>query len=101
MVSGTKKLVTVNTEPRVAAPGLVATPPITVISEKPGQVTALDRMRAYYHTLISAVGTVLIVLNQALPVVPDSWKSLTAAVIATVTVVSTALKSNETWINAL
>ena len=79
----------------------------TVIETKPGTVTFLDKIKAYYHTLITVVGGILVVLNQVLPathIIPGygtQAAGYVSAAIVFLTALVNALKSNETWVNAL
>ena len=76
---------------------------VNVVAEKNGSVNWLDRIKSYYHTLITLVGTAILVLNAATPAfdfIPIDKNYLTV-VIATLTTVSVFLKKNETWVDEL
>ena len=78
-----------------------------VIDSKLGPVTFTDKIKAYYHTLITVVGGILVVLNQVLPathIIPGygtQAAGYVSAAIVFLTALVNALKSNETWVNAL
>lgn len=77
---------------------------VAVIAEKPGTVTVIDRAKAYYHTIILAVGGTLIALNEATPLtdsLPEGVKSTLTVVIAVLTLILNIFKSNEVWVNKL
>ncbi len=75
------------------------TPELVTVAEKPGLVTSLDRARAYAHTVIAVLSTLLIFLNGVLDVVPTSYKGVADVAIVLVGALVTAVKSNEIWIN--
>lgn len=80
---------------------------VSVNAVKVGAVNFGDKLKGYYHTLIVLVGAVIILLNQlssALGWIPDYgqkiavWISIALGVL---TVLLTALKSNESWVDDL
>ena len=73
---------------------------VAVLAEKPGQLTLLDKAKGYYHALIAALSTILIFCNELMPAIPDANKPELNVVIATIGAIITAIKSNETWIQA-
>ncbi|MDD7812639.1 hypothetical protein PP713_08730 [Mycobacterium sp. CSUR Q5927] len=82
---------------RHAAPEVPAT--VQVLDTKPGELSWRDKVKAYYHTLIVAVGSILSVLSAiTLPGQAGEWVS-TAVLIGTT--VMTALTANEVWISEL
>lgn len=73
----------------------------TVVDEKPGPVTRIDKAKAYYKGLIALIGSLLIGANQVLPIVPADAKGAVSTAIAFLTVVSVILKANENWVEDL
>lgn len=99
-----KSLVVVN------RPGALASNPASAIVVKSilsGPVTFFDRVKAYYHTLITVVGGVLALLNQvssAVGWIPDYGPKLAGYVsvgIIFVTALLNFLKSNEVIVDDL
>ena len=82
---------------RHAAPEVPAT--VQVLDTQPGTVSWLDKAKAYYHTVIVLVGSVLALLTQAN--LPDGYDEWVPTAILILTTVLTALKSNEVWISQL
>lgn len=82
---------------RHAAPEVGAT--VQVLDTQPGTVSWLDKAKAYYHTVIVLVGSVLTLLTQAN--LPDGYDEWVPTAILILTTVLTALKSNEVWISQL
>lgn len=77
---------------------------VKVVGEKSGDVTWLDRAKGYYHTLITLVGAVLVLLNQATPVfsfLPENWHGYVSVAIVFLTAAANFLKQNEQWVNDL
>lgn len=106
-----KQRLEVRTTPAPAAPGLLGAAPAgtAVIDTKPGDITWVDRAKAYWHTIIASIGGLALVVLEVAPDIssgldafPHSptwdsarhWLSL-AVVIATVVV--TKVKPNEVW----
>lgn len=73
----------------------------TVVDEKPGPPTRLDKAKAYYKGLIALVGSLLVGANQVLPIVPADTKGVVNGAIALLTVASVVLKANENWFEDL
>ena len=82
---------------RHAAPEVPAT--VQVLDTQPGPVTWRDKLKAYYHSLIVFVGSILSVLTVI--TLPGQYGEWLAAAVLTMTTVLTALKSNEVWISEL
>lgn len=76
----------------------------SVINAKAGPVTLLDKLKAYYHTLITILAAVLVLLNQLAPVVHwipgygEQTAGYVSAAIVAVAALVNFLKSNEVWI---
>jgi hypothetical protein len=75
-----------------------------IVETAPGPVTFIDKAKGYYHTLITLIGTVLVMVNELTPVTdhfsPTIRHGITVFVLAA-TVVVNALKSNEQWVDSL
>lgn len=82
---------------RHAAPDIPAT--LQVLDTQPGPLTWRDKVKAYYHTLIIAVGSLLSVLSVI--ALPGEYGKYVAAAVLILTTVKTALTANETWISEL
>ena len=82
---------------RHAAPEIPAT--VKVLETKPGELTWLDKLKSYYHTLIVAVGSLLAILS-AVSVPGEAGKWVAVAVLV-LTTAKTALTANEVWIAEL
>lgn len=95
-----KKLVAVKS-------GVTVPPKVVVKKELPGNVTWRDKLKAYYHTIFTAVGTILVMLNQIaavagwIPGYGTQAAGYVSVAIGVVTVISNALKSNEQWVDSL
>jgi hypothetical protein len=77
---------------------------VDVIDSHPGPTTTLDRAKGYYHTIITLVGAVLVLLNQITPVtdfLPASVRGYVSVAIVFVTAALNFLKSNEHWVDDL
>lgn len=72
---------------------------IAILDAQPGPLTWRDKVKAYYHTLIVAVGSLLAVLS-AVTLPGDAGKWVAAAVLV-LTTIKTALTANEVWISEL
>lgn len=96
----TKRRVAVRTNP-LAHNFLTAAPGVTVIEEKPGNVTRIDKAKGYYKGLIALVGSLLIAANQAAPLLPADAKGFVSGAIGFLTIAGVVLKANETWIEGL
>ena len=94
---------TVPTEPekiqvQVAAPS----GDVTVVQTKPGAVGVGDKLKAYWHTIITVIGGVLVILNELTPVTNElggDVQHIVTVVIILLTAVVNASKSNEVWVN--
>jgi hypothetical protein len=75
---------------------------VVVTAEKPGEVNFVDKLKGYYHTVITVTGAILLLLNQVTPITDalggEVQKWISAAIIF-VTALLNFLKSNEQWIN--
>ena len=75
------------------------------IDSKPGPVTAVDKVKGYYHTIIIVVTGLLAFLNQVGPLgelLPEEgMKNFVTGAILFVGALLTFLKSNEVWVNRL
>lgn len=77
------------------------------VAEKPGPVTFMDKVKKYYHTVITVGAAILVLLNQivaAVSWIPDYGPKAAGYVsvaIVIVTAIVNALKSNEQWVNNL
>lgn len=71
---------------------------------KEGQVTWVDKLKGYYHSLITLVGAILVFLNQITPMagfLPVEYRHWVDLAIIIATFVANVLKSNEYWVNDL
>lgn len=78
--------------------------PVKVLDSKSGPVTWLDKIKAYYHTLIVMTSIVLAGLTYILTaegVVPPEWSPYVNLAIIVLTPVFTLLKNNEQWVDNL
>jgi hypothetical protein len=74
------------------------------LARKAGSVTFFDKVKGYYHTLITVVGSILALLNQFTPLtnfLPDNVRGAITAAILFLTAVSNFLVSNQQWVNDL
>jgi hypothetical protein len=82
-------------------------PSAVVVEEKPGTVTAFDKIKYYYKWLISAVSVVLAILveNQDLMTnifgASSEVNGWVAAAILIVGNIGVVLKENEKWVNKI
>ena len=75
-----------------------------VVKSKPGQVNWKDKAKAYWHTIITVIGAILVLLNQITPITSQfggNVQMVTNTVIVFLTAFVNFLKSNEIWVNAL
>lgn len=80
---------------------------VQVVDRKLGPLSIFDKVKTYYHTVITLIGFVLVLLNQLLPAV--GWipgygsqaAGYVSAAIVFVTAVANFLKSNEHWVDDL
>jgi hypothetical protein len=74
---------------------------IQVVNAKPGEIGLMDRLKAYWHTIITVCGAILVALNELTPVTAQLGGHVQAVVtvlIIVCTAVVNASKSNETWV---
>ena len=77
-------------------------PPVQVVDERPGAVTFLDKLKGYYKALVTVVGAVLVGLNELTPLtgfLPPTAQHWLSVAISVGTVILTALKANEHWVD--
>lgn len=94
----------IEAKPGTAAKGLVGSPSVKVLKVKSGAVNALDKLKGYYHTLITVLGAVLVGINELSPItdhLPVSDKHYVTLTILGITALVNALKSNEVWVDQL
>lgn len=75
---------------------------VGVVNIKPGEVSFFDKLKAYYHTAITVLGALLVLLNEITPLtnsLGESAKHIVTVVILVLTAILNALKSNEVWVN--
>lgn len=75
-----------------------------VVDEKPGEVNFFDKLKGYYHTMITVIGAILVLLNEVTPItdsLPQSWQHTITLIIVGTTALLNALKSNEQWVQKL
>lgn len=75
---------------------------VHVVATKVGAVTILDKVKAYYHTLIAVVAAVLLFLNQVTPIadfLPVQYRHWFSTAVVVVGAALIFLKSNEHWID--
>lgn len=83
---------------------LLSASPVRVVDSKPGPVSWLDRLKGYYHGLIAAAASLLVVLNEVSPVLnflPGNLKHYFDVLVVVVGAALTFLKSNEVWVDGL
>jgi len=75
---------------------------VTVVNTKPGEVGFVDKLKAYYHTIITVIGALLLLINEFTPLTDslgsDVQKYINIAVVF-LTALLNFLKSNEVWVN--
>lgn len=75
---------------------------VKVLDVKPGEVGFLDKLKAYYHTVITVLGGIVVFVNEVTPLTdalgPDVQRWVSVVVIF-LTALLNMLKSNEVWIN--
>lgn len=77
---------------------------VKVLDAKVGEVNWMDKLKAYYHTVITVLGAILVVLNEMTPItdaLPEGGKHAVTGVILFLTGLFNALKSNEVWVQKL
>lgn len=75
-----------------------------VVKEKPGEVNIFDKAKGYYHTVVTVVGAILLLLNQLTPVaelVGGDVQKWISGIIIFITALLNFLKSNEQWVNKI
>lgn len=78
-----------------------------VIDAKAGPVTLFDKVKAYYHTVITVLAAILVLLNEVAPAahwIPGYGEQTAGWVSAAIVFVAAAvnfLKSNEHWVESL
>lgn len=84
--------------------GTLPTAPVAVVRTAPGPVTWLDRTKAYYKAVITIIGSLLVLINEATPLLnalPDNGKQYVTVGVVFMTSLSVFLKSNEHWVDGL
>lgn len=77
---------------------------VTVINAKAGAVTLFDKLKAYYHTIITVLAALVVLANEAAPalhMIPGYDAHVAGYVSAGVVLVAAllnALKKNEVWV---
>lgn len=73
---------------------------LTVVNEKPGEVTTFDKIKKYYKFIIAFIGFLTAFLTEILPLgfSPDVKNGIAGA-IGFLTSIGVFMKSNEQWIN--
>lgn len=77
---------------------------VVVIDAKPGEVKWTDKVKAYWHTVITVIGALLVLLNQVTPITEQfggNVQKIATTVIIFLTALLNFLKSNEVWVNKL
>jgi hypothetical protein len=78
-----------------------------VVDAKPGLVTVIDKVKAYYHTAITVLAAILVLLNEVAPAahwIPGYGSQAAGWVSAAIVFVAAAvnfLKSNEHWVDSV
>ena len=75
---------------------------VEVLDVKAGSVTFFDKLKSYYHTLITVLAAILVLLNELTPIT-DSFgpdvKHYVSVVVVFLGALLNMLKSNEVWVN--
>jgi hypothetical protein len=77
-----------------------------VIEVKPGTVTAVDRVKGYYHTVFAVLSGLALCIVElgpdvgALPGLSPDWRHGIAVAVIVANIVATKVKSNEQWFPA-
>ncbi|QNN99696.1 membrane protein [Mycobacterium phage Rope] len=77
---------------------------VKVLAEKPGAVNWLDKAKAYYHTIITLIGALVVMLNELTPLsnfMDDTTQRIFSIAVVFFTAALNFLKSNEVWVNKL
>jgi hypothetical protein len=88
--------------PQTLAATTAAAAPVNVVAETTGVVTVLDKLKGYYKTLITVVGSILVILNEVTPLtdfLPASQRHYVTVGIVFLTALGNFLKSNEHWVD--
>lgn len=78
-----------------------------VVNVKTGPVTVFDKLKSYYHTIITVLAAILVLLNEVAPAVhwiPGYGAQAAGYVSAAIVFVAAAvnfLKSNEHWVDSI
>jgi hypothetical protein len=78
--------------------------PVTVVAASTGAVTFLDKAKGYYKALITAVGAILVILNEVTPLtdfLPENQRHYVSVGVVAITTLANFLKSNEHWVDDL
>lgn len=89
---------------RTLAAATAPAAPVKIVSEKVGVVSFLDKAKGYYKGLITALGAILVIVNELTPLfdfLPGQDKQYITAGIAFLTTVAVFLKNNEHWVDDL
>jgi hypothetical protein len=76
--------------------------PVDIIDVKPGEVSFLDKLKGYYHTLSFVVGGLIVSADEFTPVfdfLPENWRHGIAVGTAVAVGLFNFLKSNEVWLD--
>lgn len=74
---------------------------VVVVNAKEGEVNWVDKLKAYWHTIITVIGGLLVILNELTPVTDQlgpNVQHIVTVVIIILTAIVNASKSNETWV---
>lgn len=77
---------------------------VKVVDQEAGAVGFLDKAKGYYHTIITVIGAVLVLLNEVTPVtnfLPPTQRGWISVGIVFLTALANFLKSNEQWVDDL
>lgn len=77
---------------------------VKVTKETDGPVTLIQKLQGYYKALIVLVGAILVIVNQATPIVnflPANIQHYFNSIVVVLTAISVILVKNQTWINSL
>src|ERR1700742_2472078 len=100
--AATKQRVEIAPQPKglaLAAPGTPVTG-VAVVKTATGDVTVLDRAKAYYHTIFAAVSAVAVLVVEvgpdlgAIPGISDPWRHWITVAVVVANAILTGAKSN-------
>lgn len=80
---------------------------VDVVNAKVGPLNIVDKLKAYYHTLITVLAAIIVILNQVaavahwIPGYGTAMGGYISAAIVFVAALVNLLKSNETWVQKL